>query len=124
MHLLMIQHSPFTKYFNVILLQEQTEVQARVPMSQIILPQPVILIRGSVQEPKEAYLATDKVILCKLSMENALLALMAAFYSFNVQYTPGCTNFFSFIDTYFLDHKMPKRSRISNFLAQLNSFVV
>ena len=99
-------------------------MRARVPRVDILVPQPVVLVRGSVEEPKDAYLAADRVILCKVATENALLALMAAFYSFNVEYTPGCTNFFAFIDSYFLGHKLPKRSRISNFFAQFNSCVV
>lgn len=88
------------------------------------MPQPLIIVKGCLQEPKEAYLVVDRMILCKLKLANVPLALLAAFYVFNVHYTPGCSNFYTFLESYFLSLKPPKKARIGNFLSQLNGIVI
>lgn len=99
-------------------------MRVRVPWVDIPVPQPLMVVRGSLQHPKDVYLAADKVLICKVEIDHIPVALMAAFYTFNVQYTPGLANFFTFMETYLLDINPPKLTRISNFLAQLNSCIV
>ncbi len=88
------------------------------------MPQPVIVVKGSLQNPKEAFLVADKIHICKIKFGNIPLVLMAAFYVFNVHYTPGCSNFYSFLESYFLSVKLPKKARLGNFVSQLDSIVV
>ena len=56
----------------------------------------MIIVRGKANDPKDAYLATEGQLLCMLPLEKAPYVLSAAFYAFNMQYTAGCTNFYSF----------------------------
>ena len=107
-----------------ILLQEHRELKVRVYWADTPVPQPVMVVRGSLQQPNDVYLAADKVLILKIEINHIPVALMAAFYFFNVQYTPGLANFFAFMETYFLGIKPPKLTTISNFLAQLNSYIV
>ncbi len=70
-------------------------------------------------KPKDAFLVADKMVLSKSKVTNIHVALVAAYYVFNIHYTPGCSNFFSFLETYLLGHKAPRKTRLGNFLAQL-----
>ena len=105
----------------LFMLQENTEIKAREVWKDLTVPQPVIIVRGTLRQPKDAFLASDKMVLCKISIVHTPLALMAAFYVFNMHYTPGCSNFFSIMETYFLGYTTPKKTRLANFLAQLKS---
>lgn len=106
---------------NINLLQDNTQLQTKQPNKDLPVPQPLIVIKGSPKEPKEAFLFVDRVVLTKVPLQKITLALMAGFYVFNIHYTVGCSNLFTFLETYFLSYKPPKKTRLSNFLSQISS---
>ena len=79
----------------------------------------MIIVRGKANDPKDAYPATEGQLLCLLPLEKAPYVLLTAFYAFNMQYTAGCTNFYSFLEYLFLDVPAPKRSKIQHFITTL-----
>ena len=104
----------------IIIIQANAEVRARVVLRDLPVPQPVIVVRGSMEHPVDAFLAADRMILCKIEAVNSPLALLAAFYVFNVHYTPGYANFFQALECYFLDTTIPKRARICDFMSEIS----
>ena len=47
--------------------------------------------------------------------------LLCAFYGFNIQYTSGCTNFYSFFEHIFLGVTPPKRSKLNHFITSVTN---
>lgn len=84
-------------------------------------PQPCVIIRGCMSNPKDAFLAAEKSVLCRISRVQELgLILLASFYVFNMHYTHGFANFFTFLECILLDQKAPKeKTRIGHLMAQL-----
>ena len=78
-------------------------------------PQPVIIIRGTCTEPKDAYLVCEKLVLSKFSPADVPLMLFATYYVFNMHYCSGCTNFFTFLEVLFLNVAPPKRAKLNHF---------
>ena len=92
-HEKVISFIPVSDYFvrkahnsinNVKLLQDNTELQRRLPNKDLPVPQPLIVIKGSPKESKKAFLFVDRVVLTKISLQKITLALMAAFYVSNI----------------------------------------
>ena len=103
-------------------MQENANVKATG--SKLKVPQPCIIIRGSLSKPKDAFLAAEQVVLCKIPyacMREIGLILLTSFYSFNMHYTQGLTNLFTFMKCYVFGHKVPKeKTRIGHLMAQLH----
>ena len=58
--------------------------------------------------------------LCKVPFCEAPLALLCAFYVFNLHYTDGCTNFYTLFEVLFLGKKVPpKKTKLAAFLGQI-----
>ena len=75
-------------------------------------PQPCLIVAKSGEEFKYTYVATEGQVLCKVPAEKAPFVLLCVFYALNMQYTHGCTNFYSFLEHLFLDISPPKRSKL------------
>ena len=86
-------------------------------LREIASPQPVVLVRGSTESPKEAFLVCEHSILCSIPVEEAALTLLAAYYTFNMQYPQGCINVFCFLQVLFLNTTPPKRTKLCQVLA-------
>lgn len=99
--------------------QECDDVKAKA--KSIKLPQPVLLVRGEITMPKDAHIITEGHVLSELPFEDLLYVLLCCFYSFNMQYTHSCTNFYSFIEHLFLEVVPPKRVRLQHFLTSINN---
>lgn len=64
----------------------------------------------------------DKVLVCKLPAISMIpVALLGAFYAFDIHYPPGASNVFMFLEVYLLDLKH-KNTTINSKLAQLKDF--
>ena len=61
----------------------------------------------------------ERQLLSKVSLNMVPFVLLSAFYAFNMHYTSGCTNNFSFIEPIFLDANLPKRSKLHHFITSL-----
>ena len=119
-HTLCITHKTKLMFLFSFVSKENADIKAAALDLQI--PQPVVTVRGNVTEPKDAFLVIEKVVVCQLPIPSIPIALLGSFYVLNMEYTPGCSNIFQFMEVYFLDIQAPsKKTRISNFLAQLNS---
>ena len=88
---------------------------------EIPVPQPTVIIRGRLAAIKDCYLVVEKTILCKVESTNALLVLLAAFYVFNMHYTPGFSNLPTFLEVFLLDTKVPRKTRLGQFLSQMRA---
>ena len=49
------------------------------------------MVIGSLEEPKEAYVVAEQVVLRKVSITNSLVALLSAFYVLNIEFPYGLT---------------------------------
>ena len=84
-------------------------------------PQPLLVINGSLQDPKECYLVAEKTVILKGDFDNAIGLLLASFFVFNIHYPPGLSNFYTILEIILL-HQLPKKYplTVSNILARLN----
>ena len=67
---------------------------------------------------KDCFLIVEKKVLSKCSARLAPLALLGAFYAFNMHYTEGCANFYTLLEIFF--NKRPP-GRISALVGQLSA---
>ena len=60
---------------------------------------PFLIFMGTLASPGKIYIAADKQIICsfEVSLVEAALALLATYYVFMCNYTPGLANFYSYI---------------------------
>jgi len=110
--------------FQVSPMQENTSLTTAEKQVQIL--QPCIVVRGKMSTPKDAYLIIERTTMCKLThFEQIPLALVASFYTFNMHYTSGLVNFYTFLECYFMKYKVPKeRARVGHLMAQLQATTV
>ena len=86
-------------------------------------PEPRIMVRGTLQAPKDAFLIVESNVLCKLSQfDRMCLLLVGTFYVFNMVYTKGLGNFFCFVETSLMGYKMPKdKFRVAQLMSLLSN---
>ena len=86
-------------------------------------PEPRIMVRGNLQTPKDAYLIVEKTKLCKVSNFDTIgLLILSTFYVFNMIYTKGLNNFFCFMESSFMEKKVPKdKFRVSQLMSLLSA---
>ena len=51
---------------------------------------------------KQIFLITDNEVITEITMIPPPLALLSAYYSFNIQYPKGCINFYSLMEVLFI----------------------
>ena len=87
-------------------------------------PQPVVLIRGSAQNPREGYLVIENTVMSKIKIEELPIVLFAAYYVFNIEYCVGTRNFYQFLEIIFLNVPVPKtKTRLNHLLNMLDNVV-
>jgi len=84
-------------------------------------PQPLILVRGTVKNPKEAYLVSERVVMSKVTVKEIPINLFATYYVFNMEYCPGTRNFFSFLEAIFLNIPVQRKTKINHLLNMLDN---
>ncbi len=66
---------------------------------------PYVVLTGEDQEV-QAFLIVDKTLICECTpIQSIPLYLMSSFFSFHIQYTPGCHNVYSFLEHALLGYK-------------------
>ena len=77
-------------------------------------PQPCVVVRGHLEDPKDAFLVIEKEIYSKVPLQEIPLALIAALFFFlNVHYPQMCSNFHTFFECFFMAKKTPsKKTRL------------
>lgn len=100
----------------------QENANTKDEAAELLIPQPCIMVRGSMAEPKEAFLCIERTVLCKAPCCEIPLILMAAFYVFNMEYTQGLINVYTFLEYTLLNHSLPKdgKTKLKQFLAQMS----
>ncbi len=87
-------------------------------------PQPAIILRGNFMHPRDAFLVVERHLLCKIALEEVPFALLSAFYTFNMEYTYSCNNFYSFLEYFFLGCNIPKRSKLQHFITSITNIIL
>ena len=101
-------------------MQEGDSVKDAV--QQVPTAQPCIVVRGRVNAIKEAVLVVEKKMVTTFPAKELPLILLGAFYAFNMHYTEGCKNLYTFFEVVFLNHTKPtKKTRLSAIIARLSS---
>ena len=59
---------------------------------------------------KDCFLIVEKKVLSKCSARLAPLALLGAFYAFNMHYTEGCANFYTLLE----EKKLTRGHQVEN----------
>ena len=89
-------------------------------VSQIKVLTPIILIKGTLTDFRDAYLVIEKDVICKVPIEEILMILLASYYVFDMKYPQGLTNLYMFLENYFLGFKVPReKTKINNLISEL-----
>ena len=72
--------------------------------------EPYIIITGEDQSDATAYMIVDKRIIDTVEMAEMPLALMAAFFLYNICYPRGCSNFYCMLEILVLKYNCEKAS--------------
>lgn len=83
--------------------------------------EPYVLVLGSFKLPKQAFLIVDDEVVSEIEIQDIPLALLSSFSVFNICYTKGCNNVYTFLERALLNlyHKEVPPS-IDHFLAALH----
>ena len=69
----------------------------------------------------EVYLVVERQILCAIAKAiQAVAALFATFYGFNINYPIGRTCLFQFLEVFFLKAKVSRKPRLQRLIAKLD----
>ena len=95
----------FCRSYNTTLQKTANMKKAaeEVPTSQ---PRVVVTV-GEQSDMKDAFLVIEKKTICGIPDTDLLLALLAAFYTFNMHYPEGCNNIYSLFEAALLGKKHP-----------------
>ena len=82
--------------------------------------QPCIVVRGTLNAIKDTVLVLERKAVTTFPPNDTPLVLLGAFYAYNMHYTEGCKNFYSFLEVVFLKCKnSQKRLGLQPFLPSL-----
>ena len=82
---------------------------------------PYLLCSGEVVSPEQLYLVLDQQILCEIENNDAVFALLSAFFVFNVCYPKGCNNVYSFFEHAILNLKNKLNPSVIHFMSSLSA---
>ena len=74
----------------------------------------------STKHPKDGFLACEKTLMSKVKLVDIPIVLFATYYVFNMEYSIGCSNYFSFLEVIFLNCAT-KRNKINHLLNMLDN---
>ena len=82
---------------------------------------PYVLIVGSVEDARQAFLVVDKHIVMMIDLKFIPFVLMSAFFVYNIHYPSGCSNFYSFMEAFTLGFSLENASpTVKHFVASLD----
>ena len=101
---------------NFIKLLQDTAIAKRAA-AEVSTPQPCVVV------VKDAFLVIEKQIVCRIpDLTDLPAVLLAAFYTFNLHYTEGCSNLYSFFEVTLLGKKIGgRKTRLAGVLANLSN---
>ena len=65
---------------------------------------------GDEENPTQAFLVVDRQVVMEVSIDDIPLALMSAFFIFNIHYPKGCSNFYAFMEVYTIGYLVSRAS--------------
>ena len=83
--------------------------------------EPYIILSGEIRKPTQLMLVIDSQIICDIQKDDVALALMSAYFVFNICYVPGCNNVFKFLESTLLNIRTKLPPSINHFRASLSS---
>lgn len=87
---------------------------------QVPTAQPCTIVKGTLDNIKDAVLVVEKELIACIPPAELPLVLVSAFYAYNMHYTEGCTNLYTFFEIVFFKAKKPaKKTRLTAVLARL-----
>ena len=88
----------------------------------VLMPQPCIWARGGIKATiVEVKLVVEKRVITSVPARKALLLLLSTFYTFNMEYTERCSNFYKALEIIFLKAKRDtSRLKINRLLGALD----
>ena len=108
-------------YKSSILLIFQEGGSAKDAVQRVPTAQPCIVVRGVLDSIKEAVLVVERKMVTTFPCKELPAILLGAFYVYNMHYTDGCKNLYSFFEVVFLKHTKPtKKTRLSAIIAKLS----
>ena len=88
--------------------------------TSVAVPQPCIIVRGTLESISTSFLVIEREIYCEIPPNEAVIALLCAFYVYNIEYTPGCSNTFAFFESVFFNNTAKgTRRRLATLMSQL-----
>ena len=94
------------------ILQETASIKKAA--EEVPTSQPCVIVTVREQDVKDAFLVIEKNVICRIPYTDLPLALLAAFYTFNMHYPEGCNNIYSFFEAALLGKKHSPCSRFSH----------
>jgi hypothetical protein len=86
--------------------------------------EPYLIIFGVQQTPQQCFLIVDQEILCEIDEDDCAFALMSAFFVFNICYTKGLSNVFTFFEHVLLNINHSKLSpSVSHYFYFITSII-
>ena len=99
---------------NFIKLLQDTAIAKRAA-AEVSIPQPCVVV-------KDAFLVIEKQIVCRIpDLTDLPAVLLAALYTFNLHYTEGCSNLYSFFEVTLLGKIGGRKTRLAGVLANLSN---
>ena len=101
--------------FSTYLMQEDE-------VHNVQMLQPCIWARGGIKATiVEVKLVVEKRVITSVPARKALLLLLSTFYTFNMEYTEGCSNFYKALEIIFLKAKRDtSRLKVNRLLGALD----
>ena len=79
-------------------------LQSSVPITEVTRSGPHTPYVLIIPDSDQVFLIVDRSVVCEISdHSNIPLYLLGAFYCFNICYTPGCSNYYLFLEFMFLN---------------------
>lgn len=78
---------------------------------------------GSSARPTEIFLVVDQNILCEVDVTDCILSLISVFFVFNICYTKGLNNVFTFLELALLNLPNKGPPSVINFFSSLKTIL-
>ena len=101
----------------------QATVNITAAVRDLPISTPVIIAKTKVDDTvQEAFLACESQVVCKVNSEDSILYLLAAFYSYHMQFPKGLRSLYTLFEILFLNQR-PKKvpSIVSSVLSCISS---
>ena len=76
--------------------------------------QPCLLVLGTMTQITDAYIIAEKTVVCRVSINKAVVSLLAVYFVFNMQYPAGLNNIYTILEIVLLQTKPAKVSVVVN----------